>query len=144
MKPTQKYLEFMKRKESSNSDAYTNMTYYGEENTREQEQESFCMSTTMTEIVINSNIIQEGQIGLEDMIKLQEIDLEISKKQDIHTEKGIKCVGSEDNLKILLPESLAKTLIYNWHYSPKYCHMSKNQIKGKLTQNFISLTPIKL
>ena len=136
MKPTQKYLEFMKRKESSNSNAYTNMTYYGEGNTREQDQESHCMSTTMTEIVINSNIIQEGQIGLEDMIKLQEIDLEISKKQDIHTEKGIKCVGSEDNLKILLPESLAKTLIYNWHYSPKYCHMSKNQIKGKLTQNF--------
>ena len=43
-------------------------------------------------------------------------------------------IGEE--IKILLPESIAKPMIYKLHWNPRSCHSNKRQIKAKIAENY--------
>ena len=107
-----------------------------EEVGKQDNNEAYSFATEITEMIINSRIIQKGAISIEDMITLQELDEKLNELQTEETENGLKFVVMGNEKKIALPLDLGKQMIYQFHFSLKGAHATKNAIKRKIEQNY--------
>ena len=75
-----------------------------EEVGKQDNNEAYSFATEITEMIINSRIIQKGAISIEDMITLQELDEKLNELQTEETENGLKFVvmGNEKKSLFLL------------------------------------------
>ena len=93
--------------------------------------------SSLRQLELKLKIYKDGYITVSDFISLQELDNDIHLYKDKEKNtRGIMC-KVENNTKVpILPETLARSYISYLHFHPENSHLSKQQIKRKINQDY--------